>query len=60
MNDFAFLFKYLLAEGRGLSLIDWSFVLGRTPCGPIDLESPNRMTRRLLENPHGVRVIEGG
>ncbi len=60
MNDFAFLFKYPLAEGRELSLIDWSFVLGRTPCGPIDMESPNRMTRRLLENPHGVRVIEGG
>lgn len=42
------------------NVLDWSLQLAKAPCGPIDMESPNRLTRRLLENPHDFEVIDGG
>ena len=60
MNDFVQMFRYMLPNGQDLSLLDWSLQLAKAPCGPIDMESPNRLTRRLLENPHNFEVIDGG
>jgi len=60
MNDFVVNFKYALSIGRDYSSLDWSLRLAMTPCGPINMESPDRLTRRLLENPHGFEVIDGG
>lgn len=60
LTDLVFLFKCMLAEDRDLSLIDWSLVLARTPCSPIGMDRPMNAARRLLENPHGFRVIDGG
>jgi len=59
MNDFVQMFKYMLPDGQDLSLLDWSLQLAKAPCGPIDMESPNRLTQRLLENPHNFEVIDG-
>jgi len=60
MNDFVQMFKYMLPDGQDLTLLDWSLQLAKAPCGPIDIERPNRLTRRLLENPHDFKVIDGG
>ena len=59
MNDFVNNFKYQLAMGRDYSPLDWSLRLAITPCGPIGMESPDRLTRRLFENPHNFEVIDG-
>ena len=60
MNDFVVNLRYELSLGWDYSLLDWSLRLAITPCGPIDMESPDRLSRRLLENPHGSGVIDGG
>jgi hypothetical protein len=60
MNDFVVNFKYALSIGHDYSPLDWSLRLAMTPCGPIDMQSPDRLTRRLLENPQGFEVIDGG
>jgi len=60
MNDFVQMFKYMLPGGQDLTVLDWSLHLAKVPCGPIDMERPNRLARRLLENPHDFRVLEGG
>jgi len=60
MNDFVQIFKYMLPDGQDLTLLDWSLQLAKAPCGPIELERPYRLTRRLLENPHNFEVIDGG
>jgi hypothetical protein len=60
MNDFVQMFKYMLPDGQDLTLLDWSLQLAKAPCGPIDMERPNRLTRRLLENPHNFTLIESG
>ncbi len=60
MNDFVQMFKYMLPDGQDLTVLDWSLQLAEAPCGPIGMESPNRLSRRLLENPHGFGVIDGG
>jgi hypothetical protein len=60
MNDFVVNFKYELSIGRDYSLHDWSLRLAITPCGPIDMQRPMDLARRLLENPHGFTVINGG
>jgi hypothetical protein len=60
MNDFVQMFKYMLPDGKDLTVLDWSLQLAKAPCGPIGMESPNRLSRRLLENPHDFRVLEGG
>jgi hypothetical protein len=60
MNDLIFLFKWMLANGQNLTLHDYSLELARTPCGPIGGKHPEDVARRLLENPHGFRVIDGG
>jgi hypothetical protein len=59
MNDFVQMFKYMLPDGQNLTVLDWSLQLAKAPCGPIGMESPNRLTRRLLENPRGFTVIDG-
>lgn len=53
-------FKYMLPDGQDLTVFDWSLQLAQAPCGPIGMESPNRLSRHLLENPHGFSVIDGG
>ena len=60
MNDFVQMFKYMLPDGQDLTLLDRSLQLAKAPCGPIDMERPNRLTRRLLENPHNFTLIESG
>jgi hypothetical protein len=60
MNDFVQMFKYMLPDGQDLTLLNWSLQLAKAPCGPIDMERPNRLTCRLLENPHDFKVIDGG
>jgi hypothetical protein len=60
MNDFVVNFKYALSIGRDYSPLDWSLRLAITPCGPIDMQRPMDLARRLLENPHGFTVINGG
>lgn len=60
MNDFVVSFRWELSIGRDYSLHDWSLRLAGTPCGPIGMDRPMDAARRLLENPHGFRVIEGG
>jgi hypothetical protein len=60
MNDFVQMFKYMLPDGQDLTVFDWSLQLAQAPCGPIGRESPNRLTRRLIKNPHGFGVIKGG
>ena len=60
MNDFVVSFKYELSIGSDHSPLDWSLRLAMTPCGPIDRPRPARLTRRLLENPQGFAVIDGG
>jgi hypothetical protein len=60
MNDLIFLFKGMLAHGRGGTVLECSLELARTPCGPIGMSRPRNVARRLLENPHGFRLIDGG
>ena len=60
MNDFVQIFKYMLPDGQDLTLLDWSLHLAKAPCGPIEMERPYRLTRRLLENPHNFTLIESG
>jgi hypothetical protein len=60
MNDLIFNFKDMMARGRSETLLGWSLELARTPCGPIGMSRPRNVARRLLENPHGFRVIDGG
>jgi hypothetical protein len=50
----------MLPDGQDLTVFDWSLQLAQAPCGPIGMESPNRLSRHLLENPHGFSVIDGG
>jgi hypothetical protein len=60
MNDFVVNFKYMLPDYPDTTLLGWSLVLARTPCGPIDMSRPQEVACRLLRNPHGFEVIEGG
>ena len=60
MNDFVQMFKYMLPGGQDLTVLDWSLQLAKVPCGPIDMERPNRLAPRLLENPHNFTLIESG
>jgi hypothetical protein len=60
MNDFVASLKYELSIGRDYSPLDWSLRLAITPCGPIDMQRPMDLAHRLLENPHGFALINGG
>jgi hypothetical protein len=60
MNDFVQMFKYMRPRSQGLTFIDWSLQLSQTPCSPIGMKSPKDLLPRLLENPHGFSVIDGG
>jgi hypothetical protein len=54
------MFKYMRPRSQGLTCIDWSLQLSQTPCSPIGMKSPKDLLPRLLENPHGFSVIDGG
>ena len=49
MNDFARMLDGWLRPGRD-DLVDAALDLARAPCGPIAMDSPNRLTLRLFEN----------
>lgn len=49
MNDFARMLDHYV--GRGLSLPAIARALADTPCGPLDMGSPNRMTRVRMSGP---------
>jgi len=60
MNDFIFSFKYMLPQLPHLNCLEWSLRLAHTPCGPIHMEQPEVLAPRLLRNPHGFELIDGG
>lgn len=59
LNDFGFLAKYWLTPGD-LSLYEVNLRLARAPCQPLQTKFPDKETRRLLANPIGFEVIDGG
>ena len=50
MNDFIQIFKYALPRYQEATPLDWSQLLARTPCGPIDMERPLVLATRLLSD----------
>jgi hypothetical protein len=48
MRDQAYLAKYDLLDGRASSLWELWIRLAETPCGPMDYNSPKRVTRILF------------
>lgn len=59
LSDFASLFKHRV-QVADLSIVTHGLELADTLCGPLNMEAPAEVTRRLLQNPHGFSVIHGG
>ncbi len=57
LNDNASLVKYHLAV-NDLSIHSVMLLLARAPCLPLEGLFPDRATRNLLANPHGLRAVE--
>ena len=60
MNDFVQMFKYILASDPESGLRDLALHLAKAPCGPIGMKRPKDEARRLLVNPYGFGVDDGG
>ena len=60
MNDYVQNFRYMLDLRPGLTLFDWSLNFSETPCGTVGYEQPKTLAPKLLNNPHGFEVINGG
>lgn len=60
MNDFVSMFRFALERNPDSTDFDWSIFLARTPCSPLGMKSPDRVAPRLLRNPHGFGVVDGG
>jgi hypothetical protein len=56
MRDQAYLAKHDVLDGRASSLWELWLRLAETPCGPIDYESPKKVTTTLF----GVPLLERG
>jgi hypothetical protein len=48
LTDFSFLLKVFFDEHPAAELLEAALWLARTPVGPLDYESPERVTRQLL------------
>lgn len=44
MNDYSKIAKWLALRGEQLSLAELTRELAHTPCGPLDMEFPDRVT----------------
>jgi hypothetical protein len=60
MNDLTLNFRYMLPEYPDTTPLAWSLNLAGTPCGPIGMERPGVLAHRLLTNPDGFELIDGG
>lgn len=49
INDYCYQLKWFLEEKPSLGFLELSLRLSETPCGPLQYERPDQITRALMD-----------